>query len=266
MKRLALSIISVVFWLSLGTSVQAEGPGTAEKIAILAPQPVAPSTEGISGLTVTRMEIPSHAIKEIQPYYLTFGWNDTQAAYIWRDDPIERNSHGCWGVYRDEREEVNGNNIPLWCHRQARIGNDIVDLALLKLGDPIHIWILDRNGEYSAVEFTVRWMGLLPREVESDFQKPTDGWVLTLITCSIEPGLPENPKNRIFIRATIDERTNYGVWYSVKVGDTISSIAKNFSISAPVLAEANSLSDPNKIQSGQLLFVPLTQREIVENY
>ncbi|MEK7611700.1 MAG: LysM peptidoglycan-binding domain-containing protein [Patescibacteria group bacterium] len=265
MKRLALSIICVLFWLTVGTA-RAEGPVTAEKIAILAPQPVAPSTEGISGLRVTRLEIPSQGLQEIQPYYVTFGWNDFQAAYVWRDDPSERDSRGCWGVYRGEYEEVNGDNITLWCHRQARVGNNIVDLALLKLGDPVHVWIQDRNGEYYAVEFTVRWMGLLPREVESDFQNPTDGWVLTLITCSIEPGLPENPKNRIFIRATIDERTNYGVWYTARVGDTISSIAKNFGISAPVLAEANNLPDPNKIQAGQLLFVPLTQRTIVENY
>jgi peptidoglycan/xylan/chitin deacetylase (PgdA/CDA1 family) len=62
--------------------------------------------------------------------------------------------------------------------------------------------------------------------------------------------------------ATLDELLNTGkekgiAYYTVKPGDTLTSIARTFGVTAGELLKANGLADGNVIQAGQVLIVPL---------
>jgi LysM repeat protein len=46
--------------------------------------------------------------------------------------------------------------------------------------------------------------------------------------------------------------------YRVQTGDTLSAIASRFGISVEMLMEANSISDPNRVDVGQLLIIPMS--------
>jgi len=59
-----------------------------------------------------------------------------------------------------------------------------------------------------------------------------------------------------YIAPPVIAETAAQVLYEVKPGDTLSEIARKNSLSMETLASANSLSDLNKIRSGQLLKVP----------
>jgi lysozyme len=50
--------------------------------------------------------------------------------------------------------------------------------------------------------------------------------------------------------------TTTATTYTVKAGDTLSRIAAHYGISADALAQANHISDPNKIYVGQVLTIP----------
>ena len=47
-----------------------------------------------------------------------------------------------------------------------------------------------------------------------------------------------------------------GVWYTVRPGDTLSSIAWRYGVSVWTLAKVNKLSNPNLIYAGQKLYIP----------
>lgn len=287
MKRIIVStFFAVIVWFALGTAVgvgveltdrtaKAGGPVTAvhadaaesgtakEKVARLVPQPVAPPEEVTSGLKVVRLVVPTVSFVDIEPFIFAYRLNSEGQA-VWNDNPDVRNEKGCWEAeYPDSPVPWSGGkNTVLWCHRGALVGTGIIDLANLKVGDPIWIWAEDTNEGFYALEFTVRWLGQLPRKLETDFLEPTDGWVLTFVTCALEPGLPANPLERIFIRATIDEETNFGVWHYVSSGETLSSLAKTFGTTTAELAKANGLADPNRIKAGDFLFIPLAPGKI----
>ncbi|NLA58603.1 MAG: LysM peptidoglycan-binding domain-containing protein, partial [Firmicutes bacterium] len=53
-----------------------------------------------------------------------------------------------------------------------------------------------------------------------------------------------------------------GQVYQVRPGDSASVIAKKFNTSVPALAEANRLSDPNRLRAGQKLIIPGWQASI----
>ena len=53
-----------------------------------------------------------------------------------------------------------------------------------------------------------------------------------------------------------------GQVYQVRPGDSASVIAKKFNTSVPALAEANRLSDPNRLRAGQKLIIPGWQANI----
>ncbi len=53
-----------------------------------------------------------------------------------------------------------------------------------------------------------------------------------------------------------------GQVYQVRPGDSASVIAKKFNTSVPALAEANRLSDPNRLRAGQKLIIPGWQTNI----
>jgi putative chitinase len=47
-----------------------------------------------------------------------------------------------------------------------------------------------------------------------------------------------------------------GVWYTVRPGDTLSSIAWRYGVSVWTLAKVNKISNPNLIYAGQKLYIP----------
>ena len=47
-----------------------------------------------------------------------------------------------------------------------------------------------------------------------------------------------------------------GVWYTVRPGDTLSSIAWRYGVSVWTLAKVNNISNPNLIYAGQKLYIP----------
>ena len=47
-----------------------------------------------------------------------------------------------------------------------------------------------------------------------------------------------------------------GVWYTVRRGDTLSSIAWRYGVSVWTLAKVNKISNPNLIYAGQKLYIP----------
>jgi len=47
-----------------------------------------------------------------------------------------------------------------------------------------------------------------------------------------------------------------GVWYTVRPGDTLSSIAWRYGVSVWTIANANGISNPNLIYAGQRLYIP----------
>jgi putative chitinase len=47
-----------------------------------------------------------------------------------------------------------------------------------------------------------------------------------------------------------------GVWYTVRPGDSLSSIAWRYGVSVWTLAKVNKLSNPNLIYAGQKLYIP----------
>ncbi|NLJ68993.1 MAG: peptidoglycan DD-metalloendopeptidase family protein [Firmicutes bacterium] len=58
------------------------------------------------------------------------------------------------------------------------------------------------------------------------------------------------------------EAASSGQVYQVRPGDSASVIAKKFNTSVPALAEANRLSDPNRLRAGQELIIPGWQASI----
>lgn len=47
-----------------------------------------------------------------------------------------------------------------------------------------------------------------------------------------------------------------GVYYRVKVGDTLFSLGRLYGVDAYFIADVNGLSNPNRIFAGQVLFIP----------
>jgi LysM repeat protein len=47
-----------------------------------------------------------------------------------------------------------------------------------------------------------------------------------------------------------------GAWYTVRWGDTLSSIAWRHGVSVWAIVQANSLANPNRIYAGQRLYIP----------
>jgi lysozyme len=62
------------------------------------------------------------------------------------------------------------------------------------------------------------------------------------------PSAPSNPQPAV---------TTTAATYTVKAGDTLDRIAAHHNISAAALAQANHISDPNKISVGQVLTIPV---------
>ena len=78
-------------------------------------------------------------------------------------------------------------------------------------------------------------VGLLPA-------LPTSGPVLT--------PTPDSPHVLPRIRTQVEQ-------YTVQVGDTLASIAQRYTVSIPQILQANGLSDPNYVEVGQVLSIPL---------
>lgn len=228
-----------------------------------------PDTSIAGGLRVQTLALPTLGTRlEAKPYlYPLVQQGD---AYIWQDNPAEREKQGCWALDNrpagDDGAEYGSKNIVIWCHRGASVNFGYVDFAKLNIGDPVRLWGRDPSGTVYFVEAAVRWMGLLPREVQEDFVAETDGWAVTLITCAKEKGLPANPTKRIFVRATLNPQTNFAAIHVVGSSETLSAIAKRYDVSSEFLKTANGLKDANKVRVGQLLTIPLTQKAIVEDY
>lgn len=53
--------------------------------------------------------------------------------------------------------------------------------------------------------------------------------------------------------------------YTVKRGDTLTKIAKDYGVTVEALAASNGLTNPNKIYVGQILLVPVSETNKVYN-
>jgi nucleoid-associated protein YgaU len=52
-----------------------------------------------------------------------------------------------------------------------------------------------------------------------------------------------------------------GITYTVKAGDTLSQIAKDFGVTVEALVEANGIKDPSLIRVGEVLIIPPAKPE-----
>lgn len=59
---------------------------------------------------------------------------------------------------------------------------------------------------------------------------------------------------RLCVRA--GSQQGNGFWYTVRRGDTLTSIARRYNVTVSSIAAANRLSNPNRIYAGQRLFIP----------
>ncbi len=84
-------------------------------------------------------------------------------------------------------------------------------------------------------EFTGAAVGLLPA-------LPTSGPVLT--------PTPDPPHALPRVRTQVEQ-------YTVQAGDTLASVAQRYTVSIPQILQANGLSDPNYVEVGQVLSIPL---------
>ena len=56
---------------------------------------------------------------------------------------------------------------------------------------------------------------------------------------------------------TLPPPTTQPRFYEVKSGDTLSGIAQSFGLPVEAIMQANNITDPNRIQAGQVLVLPL---------
>ena len=84
-------------------------------------------------------------------------------------------------------------------------------------------------------ESTGAAVGLLPA-------LPTSGPVLT--------PTPDPPHALPRVRTQVEQ-------YTVQAGDTLASVAQRYTVSIPQILQANGLSDPNYVEVGQVLSIPL---------
>jgi len=78
---------------------------------------------------------------------------------------------------------------------------------------------------------------------------------------------PEELQRTITFEAERKVSSAPSVQYVVKPGDTLSSISERFGTTVESLAENNRIADPNRIQAGQVIEVPMPQeaQEIIES-
>jgi len=77
------------------------------------------------------------------------------------------------------------------------------------------------------------------------------------ITTGMKLTIPAPPPTTTTTTAPPPPTTTHApTTYTVKAGDSLSSIAAKFGISQSVLAAANNITDPNKIYVGQVLKIP----------
>lgn len=249
--------------------LQITAPNVASgKVAWLTPQPNPPPEDLHDGLTVRWVAFPSvYSRGNIAPKTLELVYDEANNSSFFAPGWSRTDYQpACWYmVNRTSDKSIGQKNIVVWCHRLAPVNFDNLDLAKLKPDDPVWIWAEDSGGNFYALEARVRWLGLVPREYEPDFWSATDGWVVTLITCSIEPGLPDDPKNRVIIRATFNEATNYAALHYVGRGEVLSRLAKTYGSTVDVLKNANGLANANLIKEGQPLWIPLLLKPFSEN-
>ncbi len=65
----------------------------------------------------------------------------------------------------------------------------------------------------------------------------------------------ETPKTKVKVSDVPPTKTTPG-FYTVKSGDTLTSIARSFGLTTVELSKANKITDPKKLQLGQVLKVP----------
>lgn len=51
-----------------------------------------------------------------------------------------------------------------------------------------------------------------------------------------------------------------GIYHEVKIGETLSALSSRYAVPAGKIIDANNLSDPNGIEPGQFLYIPLKPR------
>ena len=56
------------------------------------------------------------------------------------------------------------------------------------------------------------------------------------------------------------QRTESGVWHTVKTGQTLSEIAKAYNVPVNAIVRANSLKNPDSVRAGARLFIPDSSR------
>ncbi|MBN1954731.1 MAG: LysM peptidoglycan-binding domain-containing protein [Anaerolineae bacterium] len=73
--------------------------------------------------------------------------------------------------------------------------------------------------------------------------------------------IPLPPESPTTVPPPTSESPSMGVetqtTYTVVAGDTLYSIARRFNVSVAAIQEANGLANPNSIQAGQVLIIPL---------
>lgn len=193
--------------------------------------------------SVEELTVPSVSVLESRPAAFKLVWDQDANDQIWSD---LRKDSTCW--YYDSSDFANDGppkrNVTLWCHRFGQIGPNgegKLDLSLAREGDEIWLKTRDLEDRIFELKFFVNWIGLLPRGAEPAFVANSDEWTVTLITCALEPGFPENPKSRIFVRGSFVKEAPVVLKHQLKENETLSDATSLYRQSPSSSRETNGI-------------------------
>ena len=95
----------------------------------------------------------------------------------------------------------------------------------------------------------------LDRTRETDREEIIDT-ITSKVAGIIERQTAGRPQPRPSTSAMVAGGSQTGYEHTVQSGETLSAIAKAYNVSMKALIDANNLSDPNSLRTGQTLFVP----------
>jgi len=117
----------------------------------------------------------------------------------------------------------------------------------------LHFHVIGYAGQSSVISLE---NGTLSDNAATEIVATWTGATVTVSGPTPTPGLTPTPIPTWTPAPTATPTPGPGFYYTVRWGDTLSSIAKRFGTTVDAIASANGLADPNYIRAGQTLFIP----------